>query len=228
MEPAVEPLFFLGSLLTPELDELVVEVVAFARALAHAGEHGEAAVRLGDVVDELLDQHGLADAGAAEQADLAALGVGREQVNDLDAGDEDLRFRRLLGVGGRRLMDAALLGVGDGPRLVDRLADDVDDAPERALAHGHGDRLAGVGDLLAAHQALGGVHGHRAHGVLAQVLRHLEHEALAAVLRLEGIEDRRQVPVELHVDDGAHHLADTTDYVGCHGSCSQSFSSRLS
>jgi hypothetical protein len=28
---------------------------------------------LGDVVDQLLDQHGLADAGAAEQADLAAL-----------------------------------------------------------------------------------------------------------------------------------------------------------
>jgi hypothetical protein len=31
-----------------------------------------AAVLLGDVVDELLDEHGLADAGAAEQADLAA------------------------------------------------------------------------------------------------------------------------------------------------------------
>ena len=113
---------------------------------------------------------------------------------------------------------ARLLGVGIGARLVDRLADDVDDAPERAVADGHGDRLAGVGHLLAAHQAFGGVHGHRAHGVLAQVLRHLEHQAAAAVLGLERIEDRRQMPVELHVDDGAHHLADTTDYVGCHGS----------
>ena len=50
-----------------------VEVVALAGALADAGEHGHAAVRLGDVVDELHDEHGLADAGAAEQADLAAL-----------------------------------------------------------------------------------------------------------------------------------------------------------
>ena len=107
LEPAVEPLFFFGSLLTPELDHLVIEVVALARALADAGEHRIAAVRLGDVVDQLHDQHRLADAGAAEQADLAALGVGRQQVDDLDAGDEDLRFGRLVGEGGRRLVDGA-------------------------------------------------------------------------------------------------------------------------
>ena len=61
-------------------DELVIEVVAFAGALADAGEHREAAMRLGDVVDQFLDEHGLADAGAAEQADLAAARIGREQV----------------------------------------------------------------------------------------------------------------------------------------------------
>jgi hypothetical protein len=43
----------------------------------------------GDVADQLLNQHGLAHAGAAEEADLAALLVGGEQVDDLDAGDED-------------------------------------------------------------------------------------------------------------------------------------------
>ena len=75
------------------LDHLVIEVVAFARALADAGEHRIAAVRLRDVVDQLLDEHGLADAGAAEQADLAAFGIGREQVHDLDAGDENFALR---------------------------------------------------------------------------------------------------------------------------------------
>ena len=123
------------------LDHLVIEVVALARALADAGEHRVAAVRLGDVVDQLHDQHGLADAGAAEQADLAALGVGREQVDDLDAGDEDLRFRRLLGEGRAPAAWMARLLAGlDGPGLVDRLADHVDDAPERLVADGHGDR----------------------------------------------------------------------------------------
>ena len=72
---------------------LVPEVVALAGALADAGEHREAAVLLGDVVDQLHDEDGLADAGAAEEADLAALRVGREQVDDLDAGLERLDRR---------------------------------------------------------------------------------------------------------------------------------------
>ena len=33
---------------------------------------------------------------------------------------------------------------------------------------------------------------------------------------LERVQNFGQMPVELHVDDGAHHLADLTDFVGCH------------
>src|SRR3546814_11849375 len=62
------------------LDHLVIEVVALAGALSDAGEHRIAAVGLGDVVDELLDQHRLANASAAEQTDLAAARVGRPQA----------------------------------------------------------------------------------------------------------------------------------------------------
>ena len=68
------------------LDHFVVKIVAFARAFAHAREHGNAAVQLGDVVDQFHDDDGLADAGAAERADLAALQERADQVNDLDAG----------------------------------------------------------------------------------------------------------------------------------------------
>ncbi len=151
-EPLVEPLFFFGSTLTFDLDHLVIEVVALTRTLADAGEHRVAAVHLGDVVDELHDEHGLAHAGAAEQPDLAALGVGSEQVDDLDARDQDLRFRRLIGEAGRGLMDGAH-GVGvDRTGFVHRLADDVDDAAQRLLADRHHDRLARVDDLLAAHE----------------------------------------------------------------------------
>ena len=164
------------------LDELVIEVVALARALADAREHRIAAVRLGDVVDELLNEHRLADARAAEQADLAALGVRRDQVDDLDAGDEDLRFRRLLDIGRRRLMDRAPRLHRDRAGLVDRLADDVHDAPERALADRHRDRRAGVGHVLAAHQAFGNVHRDAAHGAFAEMLRHFQHEPLAVVV----------------------------------------------
>ncbi len=52
----------------------MIEVVALAGALAHAGENGETRTRFCDVVDELQHVDSFADTGAAEQAHLAALG----------------------------------------------------------------------------------------------------------------------------------------------------------
>ena len=72
------------------LGHLEEQVVALAGALAHAGEHRHAAEVLGHPADHLLDQHGLADAGPAEQSDLAAAHVRGQQVEHLDAGDEHL------------------------------------------------------------------------------------------------------------------------------------------
>ena len=135
-------------------------------------------------------------------------GAGPEQVDDLDAGDENFRFRGLVGIGRRFLMDGALAFGLDRTGFVDRLADDVHDAAERPVTHGHRDRLACVGHFLAAHQAFGRVHGDGAHGVLAQVLGDLEHQAVALVLGLERVQDLGQVTVELHVDDGADDLND--------------------
>ncbi len=201
------------------LDHFMIKIVALARALTDAGEHRIAAVRLRDVIDQFHDHHGLADPGAAEQADLSALGIGSEKIHDLDAGDEDLRFRRLLGVGRRRLMNGAPLGGLDRSGLIDRLADDVDDAAEAFVADRHRDRVAGVGDFLPAHQTLGGVHRDGAHGRLAEMLGDFEHQpallvAVAhqrRVLGLQRIQDRRQVLVELHVDDGADDLGNASD-----------------
>ena len=191
-----------GSGAAEQETDLEVKVIALARALADTGEHGEATVGLGDVVDEFHDEHGLADTGTAEQANLATLGVRGEHVNDLDASDEHLGFdlhvdeRRGVGVDGGDLV------AGDGATLVDRLADDVHDAAEGAVADRDLDRVAGVNDLLATDEAFGTVHGDGADCVLAKVLRDFEDEADGVVLDLEGVEDRRQGVVELDVDDG--------------------------
>ena len=45
------------------------------------------------------------------------------------------------------------------------------------------------------------------------MLRDLEHEAAALVLRLKCVQNGGQMAFELHVDDGAHHLADAADEV---------------
>ena len=127
----------------PRLLHLEPQVVALAGALADAGEHRVAAVLQGDVVDQLHDEDGLADAGAAEQAGLAALGVGLQQVDDLDAGLEhlDRRSTARRTTGASRWIGQRSL-VSHGPSSSTGLADDVEDAAERLAADRHRDRLA--------------------------------------------------------------------------------------
>ena len=73
------------------------EVVALAGPLADAGEDREAAVGAGDAGDQLGEDHGLAQPGPAEQAGLAAADERRQQVDDLDAGLEQLGLGRQVG-----------------------------------------------------------------------------------------------------------------------------------
>ena len=145
------------------LRHLVVEVVALARALADAGEHRHAAVELGDVVDQLHDDDGLADARATERADLAALQERADQIDDLDAGRQHLRRGGLIGERRRRPVDRVVLLRLDRAALVHRVAGDIEDASHHAVADRHRDRAAGVGDLEAALETLGAGHRDRPH-----------------------------------------------------------------
>ena len=112
-------------------------------------------MRLGDVVDELLNQHGLADASTSEETDLAATGVGREQVDDLDTGLEHLGLgglvdeRRGLNVNGSKLV--AL----DGTTLVHGLTNDVHDTAEGTGTDGDLNGKTSVDDLLTTNETLG-------------------------------------------------------------------------
>ena len=200
--------------------ELEPEVVAFARALADTGEHRDAAVLHRDVVDQLLDDDGLADAGAAEQPDLAAAQVRLEQVDDLDAGLEHLQLGRLILERRRGAVNRPALGrldrtIGE----VDRLAEHVHDAAERRGADRHRDRRAGVDDLHAAAHAVGRLHRDGADAVLAEVLLDLadDVDGLAAGPGREDpdrVVDGRQVPgLELDVDDRSDDLDDLADFL---------------
>ena len=60
------------------LAHFTVQVVALAGALTDAGKDGIAVVGRGDVINQFLNQNGLADTGTAEQTDLAALSVGAD------------------------------------------------------------------------------------------------------------------------------------------------------
>ena len=64
---------------------------------------------LGNVVNQFLHQDGFADAGAAEQTDLAAAGIGAKQVDNLDAGLQNFRRRQLFLKGRRSAVNRQFL-----------------------------------------------------------------------------------------------------------------------
>ena len=200
------------------LAHLEVQVGALAGALAHAGEDGGAAVLLGEVVDELLDEHRLADAGAAEQTGLAAADIGLEEVDRLDAGLEDLGLGGQLVEARRGMVDGIMiLHLGHG-LAVHGLAHDVPDAAEGLVAHGHLHGAAGVDGLDAALQAVRGGHRHAADDAAGQLALHLEDGLDAAHGRLgvdgQGVVDARDPLLELDVDDRADDADDASDAGG--------------
>ena len=199
--------------MTPELLHLQPEIVSFAGALADAAEHRVPAVLHGQVVDELHEDDGLAHAGAAEEADLSAASVGRQQIHHLDAGLERLDLGFLVDEGGSLAMYREVMLGFYGPAFVHGLADHVQNAPQRLFAHGHADAGPGIHGVLAADEPLGGIHGDAANGVLTQVLRDLHHQVPLLIVDrlvgdLDGVVDRRQGAVgKLHVDHGPQDLS---------------------
>jgi len=116
--------------------------------------------------------------------------------------------------GAGRWIGPALLGL-DRLTEVDRVAEQVEDATEGGIANRDRDRSAGVDHLVAALQAVGGVHRHRAHAVVSEMLLHLADQfgclavLVASHLDLHRRVDLRQLVGEDGVDDHAGDLLDS-------------------
>ncbi|SKN50229.1 cellobiose phosphorylase [Mycobacteroides abscessus subsp. massiliense] len=65
---------------------LVVEVVTFTGTFTHTCEHGQTAVRFGDVVDQFHHVHGFAHTGTTEQTYFTALSKRTQQVDHFNTG----------------------------------------------------------------------------------------------------------------------------------------------
>ena len=199
-----------GLLDDARLLHLEPEVGALTGALADPGEHRDAAVVGGDPVDHLLDEHGLAHAGPAEQADLAALHVGLEQVDDLDAGLEHDRpgLERVEGRARRRWISQSVLGLADGVG-VERLAEHVEDVAEHGVAHRDLQAVAQVADHSAPGEAVGWLEADAPHPAVADLLGDLggDHDRVVpsswTSTSTARVDLGQGVRGELHVDDGA-------------------------
>ena len=165
-----------------------------------------------DVVDQFHDQDRLADAGAAEEADLAALGIRADQVDDLDPRLKDLRCGQLILKSRRGAVDRPAFLRARSGHVVDRLTEQVEHAAETFLADRHRDRAARIQRVRSADEAVRGAHGDAAHDVVADLLRHFRRHDAVAVFDLDRIQQRRQLTfLEPDVKNGAcdlHYLPD--------------------
>ena len=192
------------------------QVVALTGAFSDTGEDRKASVLERHVVDQLHDDHGLADASAAEQTGLAALGVGLEKIDDLDSGFEHLGLGGLVHERRRLAVDRQPLVGLHRTLAVNRLAEHAEDPAESLFSNRDRDRLTEVLGLHPPNHAVGGLHRDAPRTVFTEVLRHLAgdvdgHHTHAAVIDdLDGVQDRREVLFgKLHV----HHRADDRYHV---------------
>mmetsp|Transcript_2792 Transcript_2792/g.10054 ORF Transcript_2792/g.10054 Transcript_2792/m.10054 type:complete len:308 (+) Transcript_2792:263-1186(+) len=87
---------FISQLNHTGLNHLMIKIVALTRPFSDPGKHRETTVRLGDVVDELHNQHSLTNTSSTKKADLASLLVGSKKVYHFDSSHQDLLLCALI------------------------------------------------------------------------------------------------------------------------------------
>jgi len=66
------------------VDHLVVQIISLSGSLSDSGEDGVPSVLLGDVVNQLHDEHSLADSGSSEKSNFTSSSVRSKKINNLN------------------------------------------------------------------------------------------------------------------------------------------------
>lgn len=132
----------------------MVQIVTLTSTLADTGEDGVTTVSLGDVVDQLLNEDGLADTSTTEETNLSTTSVGSEQIDDLDTSNQNLGRGGLVSERGGISVDGQELVGLDRSSLINGVTSDVQDTTESGGADGNGDGSTSVGSLGTTNKTL--------------------------------------------------------------------------
>ena len=160
-----------------------------------------------DVADEFLNENGLADARAAEEADLSALGVRCDEVDDLNACLENLGYRLLVLEARCLAVDWAALGGFHGATLVDGVSRDIEHATKGLLSDGDGDGASGVDRVDVAREAVGRGKRDAPDDAVAEVKENLGDDLSVAERYMDRVQNLGNLPlVKTDIDDRADNL----------------------
>ena len=149
---------------------------------------------LSNTLNHFLNQNCLTDTGSTEETDFSPQHVRGQQVDDLDAGFEQLSLRLQLVEGRRCAVNAPPLNTFKFVVGVQHFAKDVEHLAFGDISHGNRDRTTSVADFLATDHTIGGLQGDRANEVVAEVLGNLQCQGAGLAAngdrRLQGVVHR--------------------------------------
>src|SRR5680860_863467 len=185
----------------------VVEVVTFTSPLTNACEYGETGVLFRDVVDQFHHVNGLAYTGATEQANLTTLGKRADQVDNLDAGFQQVCRRCLVRVAWSFAVDTPALFFADRALFVDRTTQNVHDTAQGLGTNRYRDCLACVFCFQASLNAVSAAHGDGTNDSVTQLL--LDFQSCFATFKQQCVIYLGYgVTWKFHVDNRANDLND--------------------
>ena len=159
---------------------------------------------LRDVAHQFHDEHGFADARAAEQADLAALAVRRDQVDNLDSRFKNFRRRALFVKCGRPAVNVPTHGRFDFALAVDRFAEDVHYPAEHVFADGNTDLRPRIENGKTARKTIRRRKRDAADDTFTDMRQNFKYCFIA--LHHEFFIDWRHTAFKLHIYDRAYYL----------------------
>ena len=188
----------------------MIEVVALAGTLTHTSKDRVTTVEFGDVVDQLLDEHGLTHASTSKEPSLTTLGEWRNEVDHLDTSLKDLGLVGLLSESRGLGMDGRTLRIIGYWLTIDWFTHHIKHPPLRCFAHRHTDWCTSRDHCLATLEAVGRLQTDGSHRLLVKVLCYLKRQRLAIALDVQGVVDSWQLhlAVELHIHHHTHDLDD--------------------
>ena len=160
------------------------------------------------VADQFLDKDRLANTCTAEQTDLSALGVGCDQINDLDTRLQNLLYGLLVCKSRRPAVDLPALSAQLLP-AVNRITEYVEQPSQIVISHRNGDSAAERDDRHILLKSFARSQQNTANGMITDMLRHFHDAFFPVVVTLKGRLDagKRQV-VKFHIDNRSHDLRD--------------------
>ena len=102
-------------------------------------------------------------------------------------------------------------------KIVNRLAEEVENTSEGLFSDRNGYRMSRVERLHASYKTVGASHRDTADNVVADVLSNLDNELLTVVVNFDRIEQIRQtVGRKLYIENCADYLNDGANVFFCH------------